>query len=420
VSVLPDLEPLRAFPAYRRLYTGNALAAVSAQLAVAAIGIQVYDLTGSTAAVGLVGVFAFAPLMVMGLYGGTLSDRYDRRRVGLTSQGVSWSTSVVCAALAVAGNTSVWPLYLVAAFWSGSFAVTSPARSSIYPRILPARLLPAANALSVLSMTVAMAVGPLLAGVLIDAGSFRTAYLADAVITTAGLWGFSGLPPIPPEEHAPTVSGLRSVVDGLAYLAAMPNVRMTFVADVAAMVLAQPSVLLPAAGTVILGGGARSVGLLYAAVAVGGVAAMLASGPLGEVRHQGRAIMTSIVGWGAGVTGFGVALLVAGTLGRTAALVVAVAGLMLAGAADSVSAVFRTTILQAAAPDRMRGRLQGVFIVVVAGGPRLGGLLAGVLATGLGEGLTAVLGGLACIATIAALSVVQRGFLAYDSRHPTP
>jgi hypothetical protein len=130
--------------------------------------------------------------------------------------------------------------------------------------------------------------------------------------------------------------------------------------------------------------------------------------------------MTSIVGWGAGVTGFGVALLVAGTLGRTAALVVAVAGLMLAGAADSVSAVFRTTILQAAAPDRMRGRLQGVFIVVVAGGPRLGGLLGGVLATGLGEGLTAVLGGLACIATIAALSVVQRGFLAYDSRHPTP
>lgn len=420
--MLPDLTPLREFPAYRRLYVGNALSAIGSQMAVAAIGIQVYDLTRSTAAVGLVGIFAFAPLVVMGLYGGALADRYDRRRVGLLSQAVSWATSVVCVVLALAGNTATWPLYLVAAFWSGSFAVTSPARSSIYPRILPPRLLPAANALSVISMTTAMAVGPVIGGLLIDAAGFRAAYAVDAVITTAALWGFGSLPPIPPDPEARPRGGLRSVVDGLAALATMPNVRMTFIADIAAMVLAQPTVLLPAAGAVILGGGARTVGYLYAAVAIGGMISMLTSGRLGTVRRQGRAILVCIAGWGVGVAGLGAALVAtsAGWLGRPAGLLVALAGLAFAGGCDSVSAVFRTTILQTAAPDHLRGRLQGVFIVVVAGGPRLGGLLGGAVAAGVGEGWTAVLGGIVCVLVIAALRVVQPGFDRYDARHPVP
>ena len=432
-SRLPDLTPLRVAP-YRRLYTGFALSNVGSQMAIVAIGLQVYDLTRSTAAVGLVGLFAFVPLVVMGLYGGSLADHHDRRLVGLAANAVSFLASIIAAAQAWLDSTSVVLLYGVAALWSGAFAVSSPARSSIYPRILPARQLPAANALSVFAMNAAMTVGPLLAGVLIDRSGYRTAYTIDALLTLAAVWGLWRLPPVPPEGgadgehggHSEEVTGnrragLRSVVDGFAFLRTAPNVRMTFVADIAAMLLAQPRVLFPAAGSVILGGGAATVGSLYAATATGGILAMVFSGRLGGVRRQGAAILLSIVGWGVGIMGLGFALLgAAGALTSRQALIGALLAMGLAGASDAVSAVFRSTILQTAAPDRMRGRLQGVFIVVVAGGPRLGELLGGAVAEQIGEGWTAVAGGLACLAAIGVLARRHPAFLRYDARHPTP
>ncbi len=438
MPVLPDLTPLRVNPDYRRLYLGFACSGIGSQMANVAIGLQVYRLTSSTAAVGLVGIFALVPLVVMGLYGGSLADHHDRRTVALVAQTVAWLTSLVCAVQAVVGGSllggrQVWLLYLVAALWSGTFAVVSPARSSIYPRILPLEQLPAANALSVFAMNATMTAGPLLAGFLVDWVGFVGAYTGDVLLTTAALWGLLRLPPVPPGAHDPdddptgdgaggrSSAGLRSVWDGLRFLADKPNVRMTFVVDICAMVLAAPSVLLPAAGSVILGGGARTVGALYAAAALGGVLAMLASGPLTTVRRQGAVIMIAICGWGAGIVGLGLALLGAGgLLTPRQAMAGALAGMAVAGASDAVSAMFRTTILQSAAPDRMRGRLQGVFIVVVAGGPRLGDLLGGTVADRLGEGRTAVLGGLACIASMGVLAAVQRGFVHYDARHPAP
>ncbi len=422
MPLLPDLSPLRDNPAYRRLWVGSTCAGIGSQMAVVAIGLQVYALTSSTAAVGAVAAVAFVPLVVMGLYGGALSDRYDRRRVALVAQLMSWLTSIGCAGLALAGNQRVWPLFVIEALWTGSFAVTSPARSAIYPRILRMDQLPAANALSVFSMNGSMLIGPVLAGLLIDAAGYRGAYVADALITTAALWGFGRLPPVPPQGERRSGSGLRSVVDGLAYLRTTRNVRMTFVADIAAMVLAQPTVLLPAAGTVILGGGARTVGWLYAAVACGGVAAMALSGPLGQLRRQGVAVMLSIVAWGVGVCGLGAALLAVrqGVASPSQGIVIACAAMAVAGAGDAVSAVFRTTILQSAAPDDMRGRLQGVFIAVVAGGPRLGALAGGAVADRIGEPWTGVGGGLACVVAVGVLGVLQPGFLRYDARHPVP
>jgi MFS family permease len=425
VPLLLDLTPLRSNPAYRRLYAGFTLSNVGSQMAVVAIGLQVYDLTRSTAAVGIVGLCALVPLVVMGLYGGTLVDHFDRRVVGLVAQSVAFVASIGCALQAWMGNTHVWLLYGLVALWNGAFAVTSPARTSIYPRILERELLPAANALSVFAMNASMTVGPLLAGVLVDWGGFKAAYTADAVITTAALWGLARLPALPPEPTAegatPTRPGLRSVLDGFAFLATRPNVRMTFLADIAAMLLAQPRVLFPAAGAVIFGGGAKTVGALSAAAAVGGILAMFFSGRLGQVRRQGLAILVSIVGWGAAISGFGVAMLAAGdVLSRGAALWVGLVAMAVAGGSDSVSAVFRTTILQAATPDHLRGRLQGVFIVVVAGGPRLGELAGGFLASGIGEAMTAVVGGIACVVAIGLLARLQPGFVRYDARHPTP
>ncbi len=425
MPLLLDLTPLRVNPAYRRLYAGLTLSNVGSQLAVVAIGLQVYDLTRSTAAVGVVGLCALVPIVAMGLYGGSLVDHHDRRRVGLVAQAVAFVASICCALQAWMGNTRVWVLFVIVAVWNGAFAVSSPARSSIYPRILDRDLLPAANALSVFAMNTSLTVGPLLAGFLVDWGGFKTAYTTDAIVTTAALWGLSTLPPLPPEPHddasAPTRPGLRSVLDGFSFLATRPNVRMTFVSDICAMLLAQPRVLFPAAGAVIFGGGAKTVGELSAAAAVGGIVAMFFSGPLGQIRRQGLAIVVSIVGWGFSIAGFGVALLAArGALSQTAALWAGLGAMAVAGASDSVSAVFRTTILQAATPDRLRGRLQGVFIVVVAGGPRLGELAGGLATKALGEGRTALVGGLLCVAAIVTLGRSQRSFLEYDARHPTP
>jgi hypothetical protein len=365
------------------------------------------------------------PLVVMGLYGGTLVDHFDRRVVGLVAQSVAFVSSILCALQAWLGNTQVWVLFALVALWNGAFAVSSPARSSIYPRILERELLPAANALSVFAMNTSLTVGPLLAGYLVDWGGFKVAFTTDAVISIAALWGLAGLPALPPEPAedgaAASRPGFRSVLDGLSFLATRPNVRMTFLSDICAMVLAQPRVLFPAAGIVIFGGGARTVGELSAGAAVGGIVAMFFSGRLGQIRRQGLAILVSIVGWGAARAGFGVAMLAAGgTLSRGTALWVGLGPLAVAGASDSVSAVFRTTILQAATPDRLRGRLQGVFIVVVAGGPRLGELAGGLTAGWLGEGRTAVLGGLACVVAIIALGRLQPGFARYDADDPVP
>ena len=425
MPLLLDLTPLRASPEYRRLYIGLNLSNVGSQMAVVAIGLQVYDLTDSTAAVGLVGLFALVPLVVMGLYGGSLADHHDRRTVALVAQTVAWATSILCAAQAWLGNTNVWVLYALVALWNAAFAVSSPSRTSIYPRILDKSLLPAANALSVFAMNAALTVGPLLAGVLVDWGGFRSAYTVDAHITTGALWGLWRLRALPPEPHdddtAARRAGLRSVLDGFAFLATRPNVRMTFIADIAAMLLAQPRVLFPAAGAVIFGGGAKTVGALSAAAAVGGILAMAFSGRLGHVRRQGLAILVSVAGWGFAIAGFGVAMLASGgVLSQSAALWAGLVCMAVAGASDAVSAVFRTTILQSATPDRLRGRLQGVFIVVVAGGPRLGELVGGLATTVLGEGGTADVGGLLCVVAIAILARLQPGFVRYDARHPTP
>ena len=283
-SHLPDLTPLRENPAYRRLYAGFTLSNIGSQMAVVAIGLQVYAITGSTASVGLVGFFALVPLVAFGLYGGSLSDHHDRRLVALVANLVAWATSIACALQAWLGNENVWVLYALVAVWNGAFGVSSPARQSIYPRILPREQLPAANALGVFAMSTAMMVGPLMAGLLVDWGGFATAYTVDALVTLAALWGLWRLQALPPEPHAAgeaTRAGLASVLDGFRFLRGAPNVRMTFVADIAAMLLAQPRVLFPAAGAVILGGGASTVGYLYAAAAVGAVLATLTSGRLG-------------------------------------------------------------------------------------------------------------------------------------------
>ena len=425
MPILLDLTPLRVSPAYRRLFTGFTLAGVGSQLTVVAIGLQVYHLTGSSFSVGLVGLFSLVPIIVMGLYGGALIDAHDRRRVALVASAVMWASGILTALQALAGNTHPLVLYLLVAVNSAGFAVVSPARSSIYPRLLERDLLPAANALGVFAFNVALTVGPLMAGFLVAGGGYTLAYSVDVALFTSALWGLFRLPPIPPDPHPEGLSGVRpglaSVLDGLRFLGTRPNVRMTFLADFCAMILAMPRALFPAVAALAFGGGARTVGFMAAAVAVGSIVAMLFSGRLGLLRRQGLAVVVCVALWGVSVFGFGLAVGSAGSvLTRSSAFWVGALFLACAGAADSVSAVFRTTILQAATPDYLRGRLQGVFIVVVAGGPRLGDFVSGSVATAYSEAFAAMTGGIACVLAVVALSAWQRGFLQYDAREPAP
>ncbi len=415
-----DTTPLRESPAFRRLWVGQSLAGIGTQLTVVTVGLQAYALSGSTLAVGVVGVFALVPLVVLGLYGGSLVDAHDRRRVALLSSVALWAVSLALAAQAWLELGSLHLLYALVALQSAAFAVNTPARSAIVPALVPPAQLPAANALSGTANALALTVGPLLAGFLVDGGGFRAAYTLDALTFVAALTGVWRLPAMPPAHAAGAHrAGLRSVLEGVRFLGTRPNVRMTFLVDLCAMVLAMPRVLYPAIGAGDLGGGARTVGVLAAGFAAGSVLAGLFSGPLGRVRRQGAVVVGCVAVYGAAVAAFG-AVLVLAPSGAGWRLAACTALLGVCGAADAVSAVFRGTILQVATPDALRGRLQGVFIVVVAGGPRLGDVVLGGTAELTGEAVAALAGGLACVVAVLALSRAQPRFARYDALHPQP
>ena len=418
-----DLTPLKVSRPYRRLWYGAGLSGISTQLATVAVGLQVYDLTGSTFQVGLVGLFAVVPLVSLGLYGGSIVDAHDRRRVVLLTGTGLLAVAAGFATQAWLEAGQVWLLYALVAVQNGCFAMNTPARMAIVPRLLPASLLPAANALSNLSTGTAVTLGPLSAGLLIGWWGYAGAYTVQLLLLATALVTLLALPPLPPEGPVRR-AGLGSVLEGLRYLRTRPNLRMTFFVDLAAMILAMPRVLFPALGAVVIGGGATTVGILVAGIAVGSLLAGLLSGPLGRVRRQGLAVLVAVVVWGLAISGFGavVALAPGPAPGGAAHWILwpAVGCLVVAGAADAVSSVFRNTILQAATPDHLRGRLQGVFIMVVAGGPHLGDLLLGTAAQLTGEAATAIAGGLACIAAVVALGLAQPRFARYDARDPTP
>ena len=410
-----DLTPLRVSADYRRIWSALSISNVGQQMTAVAVGIQVYSITHSSFAVGMVGLFQLIPLIGFGLYGGMLSDVHDRRLLGLITAVGLMGCSIVLLAQSVAGVGSVAVLYAVVAVQSGFFAVGNPARASIIPRLVGNELLPAANALGMLAWSIGFTLGPLLGGVIIAVtGGVSAAYAVDVVAFTSVVYAMWRLRPIRPEGETPTRAGWAAVKDGITFLRGKKNLQMSFYVDMAAMVFGMPRALFPAIAAAMYPDDPRmaatAVGLLSAAPAVGAAVSGIFSGPLGHVRRQGLAVVLSVFGWGLSIAVFGLVHW----------LPVACLLLALAGAADNVSAVFRSTILQAATPDEFRGRLQGIFTVVVAGGPRLGDVESGTVAAIFGETFSVVSGGIACIAVTAALVAAVPTFLAYDARHPVP
>ncbi|MBO1738716.1 MFS transporter [Leifsonia sp. TF02-11] len=425
-----DLSPLKESPAFARLWAGGAISGIGGQMTVVAVGLHIYDLTHSTLAVSLVALFALVPMIVFGLYGGVLADAFDRRTVALVTAIVAWASTAGIALVAWMHVQVVWPLYALTTVNAVATVMIGATRQAITPRLLPVRLLPAASALGGISMGVMVTVGPALAGLLVASVGIPWTYTVDVILFTAAFLGIFTLPSIVPEGERQS-AGLSSVLQGLRFLKTAPNLSMTFVLDLIAMTFGQPRALFPAVGALLIGGGPVTVGILTAAGAVGTLVSSVFSGRLGHVRWQGRAVERAIVVYGASILGFGIVLAVvafSGTAGGGAsfaeanlpALIAATVLLAASGAADNVSSIFRMTILQASAPDVMRGRLQGVFTVVVTGGPRLGDLYIGVLALTGALWFPPLLGGLLIVVLVATVVRVQRGFRRYDALAPTP
>jgi MFS family permease len=315
-----------------------------------------------------------------------------------------------------------------------SATVVQTTRSAIYPRILPRELLPAAAALNGITTGVMVTLGPALAGVLVASVGFGWTYSIDVVLFVAAFLGIASLPRILPEGevHRP---GLESLRHGFAFLKRAPNIRAGFLIDIAAMTFGQPRVLFPAVGVLVLGGGAVTVGVLTAAFAVGSLLASVFSGRLGQVRWQGRAIARAVQAYGGFTALFGVVLLWASLAHGSAtghpvgeafgaadlpAVVLASLALTGAGVSDEISAIFRSTMLQTAVPDNMRGRLQGVFTVVVTGGPRIGDLYVGALSLVAALWVPPLLGGLVIVVAAAFILRFVRSFRSYDALDPRP
>jgi len=419
-KLLTDLRPLRASAAYRRLWIGQAISGFGQQMSVVAVAWEVWALTESSFSVGLVGLSGLLPLVLGGLYGGALVDAFDRRTVAIASAVGLWLSALALVLHSAMDWNAVGLLYGIVAVQSLFYAVNNPARAAMLPQLLPAPLLPAANALGMAATNLSFTVGPLLGGVLIAWRGVEAAYVADAVLYTAAIYSVLRLPSLPPATKVP-VPGVRSVVEGLRFLRTAPNIAMSFVVDLCAMVFAQPRSLYPALAATVYAtsasgdAGASSLGLLQASPAIGSLLAFVVSGWVSRVHRHGVAVTVAVVAYGASVSAAGFA-----AIGAPGLLWLGLSLLALSGAADMISAAYRSTILQSAAPDEMRGRMQGLFIVVVAGGPRLGDFVLGSLASLVGEQWAMVAGGGLCIAGTLLAVTLNRRFLAYDGRHPVP
>jgi MFS family permease len=356
------------------------------------------------------GVAGLVPLVFFGIWGGAISDAVDRRKLLLWASVLMWVTTLGLLVHALLGIGSPVVLLVLVAAQAVAFALSSPTRQSIIPRLVSPGEFAAANTLSTTMFNAAMVAGPLCAGVLLVKFGVGAAYLVDALAFTVALWATFVLPAMPPSVTLAVgrrVAGWREVSEGLRYIAATPVLWLSFAIDIAAMVLALPRSLFPEVAEQRFGAG--SIGWLYAAIAIGSVLAGISSGWIGRVRRQGVALVAAVVGWG-------VAVALAGLAGS---LLLAVIFLAVAGAADLVSAVYRQTILQSYAPDGLQGRMQGVFIAVVAGGPRLGDLRAGATATVTGPTVSWVGGGIAAAVVAVILVAAFPALLRYTPRTPT-
>ena len=390
-----DITPFREHPRFRRLMGGQLGTNLGRHILVVAIPYELFVLTGSTLLVGLAGLISAGSLILCSFVGGSLADAFDRGRLLVA---VSAAMTLTCIGLAVNAGTeeSVALILVLVALESAAIAVEGPARSSLIPAVVPRHQVTGAFALhSTLGQTMQIA-GPAVGGLLIARFGLVVVY-AIAALAHAGA-GITrlGLGPVPTEGASGRVT-VRAVLEGWRYLVSKPVLAQIMALDVVAMVFGLPRALFPLIGTVVLGGDASTVGLLHAAPAVGALAAALTAGWVSYVRHQGRAIVAAVVGYGLAIIAFGF----------TRSLWPALAFLALAGVADLISTVFRSSMQQLSVPDPLRGRVSAVKVALSGAAPRFGDAEAAAVAQVVSPMFSVVSGGLLSI--VGALTIAWRG-----------
>jgi MFS family permease len=402
--LLADITPLRESAAFRRLWAGATLSAAGGALTTFAVTLQVYDLTRSPVAVGVIGVAQMVPTLAVGVLAGPVADTTDRRKLVLVTSTCLAAASAALAAQAFAGLGLVWLLYVLVAVQSAFVAVDRPARAAFVPDLLPASQLPAGTALNRLSFQITLTAGPVLAGLIAAAPhlGLRACYLIDTVSFAASLYGVARLPAMRPHGGA-TRPGLRAVAAGMSFIRRSHVLAGAFLADLNATVFGLPVALFPAINAERFGGNPRTLGLFTAAIGVGGLVSAAFSGPVRHVSRQGLAMLVAVAVWGAAFAGFAIA----SSLWLTLTL------LAVAGAADTFTVVFRGTIVQTVTPDHFRGRVMAADYVVGAGGGQLGSLEAGALGSLTSPVISALSGGLVTIAGAIAIGVALPAFTRY-------
>jgi MFS family permease len=405
-----DVRPLRDSRDYRLLTIGSLVTGLGAQAALVALPYQVYVITRSPFLTGLLGLAELFPLISASLFGGALADRFDRRRLLLATQVALAAVAAGLAAASFAGQPPVWLLYVLAGALAGASAVERVTRAAIVPNTVAPGRLRSALSLTFGLYQLTMVVGPAVGGLLIAALGVDWVYAIDAA-TCGGMalaaWAMAPQPPIGAEEHEPV---LRSIKTGLSFVARKQALVGSFVIDLCAMTFGMPRALFPVLSVSVFHAGASGTGAMLAAVSAGATVAALTTGWLEHARWLGRIVLASVAVWG-------VAIAVAGLM---PSLWPALALFAIAGAADSVSAVCRSTISQSLTPDHMRGRMSSVFSLVVASGPRLGDVEAGSIASLSTPRFSVVSGGLACVASVAAVAVLFPQLARYDGNVEAP
>jgi MFS family permease len=404
-ALAPDLTPLRRHRDYRLLTIGQSVSFFGSMVTYVAVPYQVFQLTGSSLAVGLLGVVQMAALLALAFLGGALADAVDRRRLVLLADLGLLCCSSALLANALLGRPQTWAVYALAGVAAGLGAIQRPALAGLVPRLVDRDELTAAGAIDALSRTVAMIAGPACAGLLLAGAGLKVAYAVDAgtfLVSLAALWAMRPVP-APPDAERPSFA---RVAEGLRYARSRPELLGTYLIDMAAMFFGMPLALFPALAQRY--GGTAALGALYAAPSVGAFLATVTSGWTGRVHRHGRAIAVAAALWGVAIIGFGLAPW----------LWLALLGLVAAGGADMVSGIFRMSMWNRTIPDHLRGRLASIELISYTSGPLLGNAEAGAAATLFGVRASVVSGGILCVLSVAATAAALPTFWRYDARAP--
>lgn len=402
-----DLTPLRVSADFRRMFTGQAISEFGSQITFVAVPFQVYDLTGSTAMVGLLALMELVPLVVLPILGGAIADAVERRRFLMIAQAIAATLAGLLAVNAFLPDPQVWVLFAFSFLWASAYSLYSPAFRAWPARLLSPDLYTSSLALEVVYYQSAALVGPLLAGFLIETAGVGWAYVVDAISYAAVIGALSRMQPSPPTAGRPRV-GWAEIRDGVRLLRSSQVLRGAFLIDLNAMIFGIPVALYPAFAKDVLGLSATGLGVLYSAEALGALLVALLSGRAKHVRRQGLVTIVACMCWGAGVIGFGLA----------PTLWIAIVFLVLASASDMVSGLYRDAILKTVTPDEMRGRLEGIGLAVWGTGPSIGNAEAGFVAALTSVRTSIVSGGIACIVGAGLLGLLLPRYRRYDAKAP--